>query len=327
MKKRHLAGVSAAAILAAGLALPTAAWSQAYPAKAIKMLVPQTPGSGVDLILRRSAEDLRARLGQPIVIENHPGANQVIAAEMCTKAAPDGYTLCTVSMDTTSINPVLMSNLSYDPKDLKPIVNLYTILGGLYGKPQLAANNATELRALAASSKGGLNWAHLGNNTITDFSRLYFEEKWGVKFAGIPYKGGPQIFTAISSGEVDVTWQGVYGAIGLMKEGKVKLYAVSGTKRLPQYPDVPTLKELGLDELPSASSWWGIFGQAALPQPIVSRINGEYVKLFREPKFVEFLDSLVTEGSTGTPEEFAALIRRTDVMIANLVKRYNVPKH
>ena len=316
--------MSAMAVL---LAAASGAWAQAYPAKPIRMLLPQTPGSGVDLILRRASEDLRTRLGQPIVIENHPGANQVIAAEMCTKAAPDGYTLCAVSMDATSINPVLMSSLSYDPKDLKPIVNLYTILGGLYGKPGLPAANAQELKALAVSQKGKFNWAHLGNNTITDFSRLYVEEKWGTGFAGIPYKGGPQIFTALSAGEVDLTWQGVYGAIGLMKENKVKLYAVSGSKRLPQYPDVPTLKEVGLEDLPSASSWWGVFGPAALPQAVVGRINQEYVRLFREPKFVEFLDSLVTEGTTGTPEEFAAVIRRTDTMIAALVKRYNIPKH
>jgi tripartite-type tricarboxylate transporter receptor subunit TctC len=319
MKRMLAAAVMAAAVSGAG--------AQGYPAKPIRMLVPQTPGSGVDLILRRSSEDLRSRLGQPIVIENHPGANQVVAADMCAKAAPDGYTLCTVSMDTTSINPLLMSNLPYDPKDLKPIVNLYTILGGLYTKPSLAATSAAELRSLAGAKRGSLNWAHLGHNTITDLSRLWLEDKWNVTFAGIPYKGGPQIFTALSSGEVDVTWQGVYGAIGLMKDRKVKLLAVSGSKRLPQYPDVPTLKELGLDELPSASSWWGVFGQAAMPQAVVTRINQEYVRVFREPKFVEFLDSLVTEGTTGTPEEFAAVIRRTDTMVTQLIKQFNIPKH
>ncbi len=304
----------------------SAAIAQTYPARPIRMLLPQTPGSGVDLILRRASEDLRGRLGQPIVVENHPGANQVVAADMCAKAAPDGYTLCTVSMDATSLNPQLMSQLPYDPKDLKPIVNLYTILGGLYVKTALPAANARELRELAVAKPGALNWAHLGHQTITDLSRLWLENKWSVQFSGIPYKGGPQIFNALAAGEVDLTYQGVYGGIGLTKDGKIRLLAVSGARRLPQYPDVPTLSELGLEGLPSASSWWGVFGQAALPAAVVNRINGEFVRLFREPRFTEFLASLVTESSAGTPEEFAATVKKTDAAIAELVRRFNIPK-
>ena len=303
------------------------AGAQTYPARPIRMLLPQTPGAGVDLILRRASEDLRSRLGQPILVENHPGANQVVAADMCAKAAPDGYTLCTVSMDSTSINPQLMSKIPYDPKDLKPIVNLYTILGGLYVKSSLPAAGARELHDLALAKPGALNWAHLGHQTITDLSRMWLESKWNVQFAGIPYKGGPQIFNALAAGEIDVTWQGVYGGIGLTKEGKIRLLAVGGSKRLPQYPDVPTLSELGLQELPSASAWWGVFGQAALPAPIVNRINSEFVRLFREPKFTEFLASLVTESSAGSQEEFATTVKKTDATITQLVKQFNIQKH
>jgi tripartite-type tricarboxylate transporter receptor subunit TctC len=303
------------------------ALAQAYPARPIRMLLPQTPGAGVDLILRRAAEELRPRLGQPIVVENHPGGNQVVAADLCAKAAPDGYTLCTVSMDTTSINPLLFAKLPYSPKDLKPIVNLYTILGGMFTKASLPANSMAELHTLASSKPAALNYAMLGANTITDMSRLWLEQKWKVHFSGIPYKGGPQIFGALVAGEVDVSWQGVYGGISLLKDRKIKLLAVSGSKRLPQYPDVPTLRELGLGDFPSAGAWWGIFGQAALPAPIVTRINTEVVRLFHDPKFVDFLNSLVTESSAGTPEEFAAVIRHTDALIGQLVKEFNIPKH
>ena len=151
-------------------------------------------------------------------------------------------------------------------------------------------------------------------------------EQWGTTFLGVPYKGGPQIFTALTAGEIDVTWQGVYGAIGLMKAKKLKLLAVGGSKRLALYPDVPTLRELGLGDLPSAQAWWGLLTQAAVPDPVVRRLNAEFVRTFRDPKFLEYLDSQVTESSVGTPEEFGALIRSSREKLGVLINRYNIPK-
>ena len=142
------------------------------------------------------------------------------------------------------------------------------------------ANTVKEFIAYAQSKPGSVNFATLGPNTSTDLSRRWLGELWKADMAGIPYKGGPQVFTAIASGESDATWMGVYGALSLLKAGKVKLFAVNGSKRLPAWPDVPTLKELGADDMPSAQSWWGLLTGANVPDPIVRRLNGEIVKLF-----------------------------------------------
>ena len=143
---------------------------------------------------------------------------------------------------------------------------------------------------------------------------------------GIPYKGGPQVFTALASGESDVTWMGVYGALGLLRAGKVRLLAVNGSRRLAAFPDAPTLKELSADDMPSAQSWWGLLTAAGAPEAAVRRLNAEFVRVFHEPKFVEYLDSLVTEPSTNTPEEFTELIRGRREFFGKLLRDYNIPR-
>ena len=321
-------GTQATLIATAILTLSaTNAVAQTYPSRPIRVLIPQTAGSGVDLIVRKAGEDLLTRLGQPLVVENIPAGNSVPAADQCARATPDGHTLCVLNNDALAINPYLFAKLPYDAaKDFKPITNMYYILGGLLTKSALPVSNVKEFVAYAQAKPGAVNFATLGPNTSTDLSRRWLGEYWKADMAGIPYKGGPQVFTAIASGESDVTWMGVYGALSLLKAGKVKLLAVNGTRRLAAWPDAPTLKELGADDMPSAQSWWGILTAANVPDPAVRRINAEVVKLFAEPKFVGFLDSLVTEPATNTPEQFAALIRERREFFAKLLKDYNVPR-
>jgi len=309
------------------LALCGAAAAQTYPSRAIRVIIPQTPGSGVDLIVRKSAEELLPRLGQPMVIENNPAGNSVPAADNCARSAPDGHTLCVLNNDAMAINPYLFSKLPYDPeKDFKPVVNLYYILGGLLTKAALPPGTVKEFIEYAQAKPGSINFATLGPNTSTDLSRRWLGDFWKADFQGIPYKGGPQVFTALASGEADATWMGVYGALSLLRAGKVKLLAINGSKRLAAWPDVPTLKELGADNMPSAQSWWGVIAPAGTPDPIVRRINGEFVKLYHEPKFGAFLDSLVTEPATNTPEEFAALIRDRRAFFGKLLADYKIPR-
>jgi tripartite-type tricarboxylate transporter receptor subunit TctC len=291
------------------------------------VIIPQTPGSGVDLIVRKAGEELLPRLGQTLVVDNQPAANSVVAADMCARAAPDGHTLCVLNNDAVAINPHLFTKLPYDAaKDFRPITNLYYILGGLLIKAAVPANSVKEFIAYGQARPGAVNFATLGPNTSTDLSRRWLGQFWKVDFQGIPYKGGPQVFTALASGESDATWMGVYGALSLLKAGKVKLLAVNGSKRLAAWPDVPTLKELGAEDMPSAQSWWGLLTQANAPDAAVRRLNSEFVKLFHEPKFTEFLDSLVTEPSTNTPEEFAALIRDRREFFGKLLRDYNIPR-
>jgi tripartite-type tricarboxylate transporter receptor subunit TctC len=246
------------AVLGMGASSGTLA-QQAYPSRPIRILLPQPPGAGVDIILRRAAEGIQPRLGQALLLDNRPGGNSVIAADLCAKAVPDGYTACSLNVDALATNPNLFLKLPYDPaKDLRPVTNLYTILGGVFAKMSLPANTARELQALAVAKPGALNFGTLGPNTINDMSRMWLADLWKTSFASIPYKGGPPIFTALVAGEIDLTYQGVYGGLGLLEARKIKLLAVSGSKRLAQFPDVPTLAEFGAGDLPSASAWWGL---------------------------------------------------------------------
>jgi tripartite-type tricarboxylate transporter receptor subunit TctC len=323
---RRIAATTLAAASLAGLLSGNVA-SQAFPSKPIRVLIPQTPGAGVDLILRKAAEDLMPRLGQTLVIDNQPAANSVIAADMCARGAPDGHTVCILNNDALAINPHIFNKLPYDAaKDFRPITNLYYILGGLLVKASLPVNNIKEFQTYAQTKPGALNWATLSPNSSTDLSRRWLADRWGSNIPGIPYKGGPQVFTALASGESDVTWMGVYGALSLLKSGKVKLLAVNGSKRLAAWPDAPTLNEIGAENMPSAQSWWGLLTGAGAPDAAVRRLNAEFVQLFREPKFVAFLESLITEPSTNTPEEFASLIRERREFFAKLLRDYNVPR-
>lgn len=321
--------ITAASVVLAGMAFALSGniEAQTFPSKPIRVLIPQTPGAGVDVIMRKAAEDLMPRLGQTLVIDNQPAANSIIAADMCARGAPDGHTVCILNNDALAINPHIFNKLPYDAaKDFKPITNLYYILGGLLVKASLPVNNVKDFQAYAQTKPGALNWATLSPNSSTDLSRRWLADLWGSNIPGIPYKGGPQVFTALASGESDVTWMGVYGALSLLKSGKVKLLAVNGSKRLAAWPDAPTLNEIGAENMPSAQSWWGLLTGAGAPDAAVRRLNAEFVQLFREPKFVAFLEALITEPSTNTPEEFAILIRERRDFFAKLLRDYNVPK-
>jgi tripartite-type tricarboxylate transporter receptor subunit TctC len=318
--------LAAGALLIAGLVFAAGSLAQqAFPSRPIRIYLPLPPGAGIDLVLRKASEDLLPRLGQPLIVENRAGGNSVAAADACAKAAPDGHTLCSLNIDALAVNMYLFTKLPYDPvKDFRPITSLFTILGGLMVKEALPAESASQLQALAAAKPGELNFGTLGPNTINDMSRMWLGDLWKTNFASIPYKGGAPALAAVAAGEIDLTYQGVYVALGLLKAHKVKLLAVSGSRRLAQFPDVPTLAEIGAGDFPSAKAWWGLVTQAAVPDAIVQRLNAEFVRLFREPKFAEYLASQVTESTAGPPEQFAATIREARESMGRLTKRYDI---
>ena len=302
----------------------SAALAQSYPSKPVRVYLPQPPGAGVDIILRKAHEDIQQRLGQPLIVENRAGGNSVVATEACAKAAPDGYTICVLNSDPLVAAQYLFAKLPFNAeKDFRPITNLYYILNGLFVKAAVPVANIKEFEAYARANPGKLNQAILGPRSSQDMSRLWLSERWNTKFEGIPYPGGPQVFNALAAGDADWTLQGAYGGLALLKSNKVKLLAVTGSKRLAAFPEVPTFIELGMPDLPSGKSWWGLLAPAALATPIVTRLNTEYVRTFREPKFVEFLAELVTEPNVGSPEEFAALMRSDRERNQRLVKQFN----
>lgn len=313
-------------MLAAALMMATSAcFAQTYPSKPVRIYLPQPAGSPVDVVLRKAFEDITPRFGQPLVIENRPGGNSVVAAEACARAAPDGHTLCVLNSDPVISNPHLLKNLPYDPqKDFKPITMLYYILSGFFVKAPLPVSNVKELEAYAKAHPDQMNMGTFGPRSTLDLTRLYLNARWGTRMQGIPYPGGPQVLNAVAAGDVDTAVLGAYGGLSLMKGGKVKMLAVSGSRRLTQFPDVPTFAEFGMEDVPSGQSWWGLLGPAALPAPIVARVNGEFVRTFRDPKFVAFLTDNLTEPNVGTPDEFAAQIKVGYERAGRFAKQFNL---
>ena len=176
-------------------------------------------------------------------------------------------------------------------------------------------------------SPGKLNFGTLGPGSQVDISRMFIDQKWGADMVGIPYKGGPLILQALAGGQIDVARIGVYNGIGLIKSGKIKLLAIAGSKRSPLLPNVPTFDETDLGDVPPGGAWWGIVVPAGTPDPIIRRLNTEFVRLFREPKFSEYLDTQFIEVSPPwSPEEFADFMRKDREKAGMLVKQYNVPK-
>jgi tripartite-type tricarboxylate transporter receptor subunit TctC len=310
-------------VLGCCLFMVASVMAQTWPSKPIRVYLPQPPGSGVDIILRKAWEDIQPRLGQALVVENRPGGNSLVASEACAKAGADGHTLCVLNTDPLVSNPLLYSKLPYDAdRDFRPITNLYYILTGVFVKAAVPVNSMKELEAYAKAKPGVLNTGTFGPRSSLDMSRLYLGDQWSTTITGIPYPGGPQIFNALAAGDIDMAALGAYGGLSLLKSGKVKLLAVSGSRRLSMFPDVPTLAELGLGDLPSGHSWWGLLGPAGLPDAVTQRLNAEFLRTFRDPRFSGFLADLITEPNVGSPEQFATLIRFDRERIGKLIKQY-----
>jgi tripartite-type tricarboxylate transporter receptor subunit TctC len=305
----------------------TAASAQTYPSRPIRMIVPIAPGSVTDVAARLTAQELSDRMGQPVIVENRPGANMVIGGAECAKAAPDGYTLCVVSPDTMSFNPFTVPNLPYDPdKDFRPVTNMYYVVEGLVAKQALAANSVDELRALAAARPDALNFGTLGARTTTDMYRLWLGELWKTSFVGVPYKGGSEIIAALLAGTIDVSKIGVGNMAGQLDEKKLKVLALRSSGRNARLPDVPTLAQAGLAGFPGGPIFWGLVVPTATPDDVVKRIYSEVVGIIRGSKFGAFAQAQFIEPEGSSPEQFAAFLKEDRVNAGKLLKSYGAEK-
>jgi len=313
--------------LIATLALAsTAALAQDYPTRLVRLIVPLPAGSTTDVVMRATAQELAPRLGQPVVVENKPGGNWVIGAEACRASAPDGYTLCVMNSDAIAFNPHILSSLAYDPaKDFAPVTNLFFLFEGILGAAALPASSIAELRDYAAKNPGKLNFGTLGPGSSNDVFRQWLVQHWNVDIPGIPYKGGAPVVTALFAGEIDVTKIGMGNIAGQLNSGKVRILAIQGTQRSKLLPNVPTLQEAGLGGFP-LRVWWGLFMRAGSPDAAVKRVNAEFLKLYREPKMAEYLESQFVEVAVAAPEEFAAFTRAERERAAQVVKDFHIPR-
>ncbi len=300
--------------------------AQTYPDRPIRLIVSIAAGSVTDVIMRKAAAELSPRFGQQLVIENRGGASGILGAQTCAQSPPDGYTLCVIYHSTMSYNPLLFDKLPYNPDtDFAPVTRLFFLTEGLFVSTVVGANSVNELKVLAQSKPGGLNYATLGEGSFPDLFRRWLNNQWGTQIVGVPYKGGGPAAQALAANEVQVTRFGVGNFLGLIEAGKVKALAVSADKRSPLLPNVPTFAEAGLGGYPG-QGWWGLAAPRGTPQPVIDKVSAEFAKLFSEPKFVEFLEQHAVVSAPTTPTGFAAFLKEDRKAAESLIKIANTKR-
>jgi tripartite-type tricarboxylate transporter receptor subunit TctC len=297
-------GVPLAALLALAFALPANA--QTYPARTVTIVVPVAPGGVSDTLARALALRLSPALGQQVVIENRGGAAHTIGAAAVAKAAPDGYTL--LLTEGTALIPNLYRSLPYDPaKDLAPVSGLIAINQGVTVTPSLPVSNVKELVALAKSRPEGLSYANFGAGGQLNMAML--QGATGAKFVGVPYRGSGPAMNDVIAGHVPMIVASVGIVAPLARAGKVKLLAVTGARRVPQLPDVPTIAEGGWPAFES-TFWFGLFAPGGTPPAIVARLNAEVQRILADDAFRQrSLEPYMFQPLAGTPATFADFIR------------------
>ncbi len=314
---RFVAAVAAAFVCALA---PLAALAQAYPNKPVRIVVPYPPGGGVDGIARPIAERLSQKWGQPVVVDNKPGAATIIGAEFVAKAAPDGYTLLLTSESTITSNPFVYPTLPYDPvKGLAPITQLIALPQMVVAHPSLPANTLKELVALAQANPS-ISYGSYGSGSQPNLLFEALKQQTGIQLLHVPYKGIAPAVTATLAGEVQLTMAGASVSRGHIQAGKLKPLAIARAERLAIMPDVPTLKEAGFPDI-DPLSWFGLFATGGTPPEIVAQIQKEVAAMFAEPEFRE--KHMLGRGFDpvlSTPADFAKFIQADMVQKARLVK-------
>jgi tripartite-type tricarboxylate transporter receptor subunit TctC len=299
----------------------TFAHAQAWPAKPIKYIVPFAAGGTTDILARTVGEKLSIALGQPVIIENKPGAGGGVGAEFVAKAAPDGYTIMGGTISTHAINASLYKNLPYDPvKDFAPVILIARVPNMLVINVDVPAKSVPELIALLKANPNKYSFASSGNGTSQHLSGELFKSMSGTEMQHIPYKGSPPALQDVMGGQVTMTFDNITTAWPLAKAGKLRALAVTTAKRSSVAPDVPTLAESGLPGF-EIGSWQGVFAPAGTPPEIVRRLNAEIAKILALPDVKEKLAALGAEVSPNTPEEFLVLVKAEVVKWADVVKK------
>jgi len=313
-------------LLAAALAvaLPGAALAQGFPTKPIRVIVSFPPGGAADQIARVVSEPLAQALGQPVIVENRAGANGNIAGDYVAKQPADGHTLLMSSGGTVSINPHLYAKMPFDPaKDLVPVAAAARVLVFLEVNPQkLQVNDAREFLAYAKAHPGKLAYGTPGNGSSPHLAAEMMNAQAHLSTTNVPYRGAAPAMQDLLAGQVDFMFD---PGIGLqhVKSGKLKLLAVGSPKRSPQFPDVPTLDEVGLKDF-DADTWFGFYAPGSTPQPVIARLNTEINKILRSPSFAQRMDALGAIPAPMSPQEFGARAQTDSVRYGALIRSRNI---
>jgi len=296
----------AAVLVAAGT---PALQAQDYPAKPIRLIIPYTPGGTADMLARTMGQKMAASLGQQIIVDNRPGAGGNIGADLAAKAAPDGYTIVMGTVATHAINPNLYATMPYDAdKDFAPIVLVATLPNLLVVNPSVPAKNVKELIALARAKPGELAFASAGNGTSQHLSGELFKKMTDVDMIHIPYKGSAPAVSDLIGGQVQLMFDNIPSSLPQVRAGKLRALAVTGPKRSPVLPDLPTLSEAGLPGF-SITSWFALFAPAGTPSKILLRLNKEAAKAIASQDLRQQWMAQGIEPAGGTADQLAEFRR------------------
>jgi tripartite-type tricarboxylate transporter receptor subunit TctC len=296
------------------------ALAQAWPARAIKLLVPFPAGGSTDIVGRLIADKLAPALGQPVVIDNRGGAGGTSGSDIVAKAAPDGYTLLVATSSTHAIAPSLYPKLPHDPvRDFVPVslVGTATIL--LVTHPSVPVKTVAELVAYAKAHPGQLSFGSTGNGSVSHLTGEYFKSSAGIDMQHIPYKGDSPLSIDLVAGRVQVAFGTAVAFLPFVQQGKLNALAVTDAKTSPIAPNLPTVASSGLPGF-EALQWFGVLAPAGTPKEAVARLNAEIGKILQMPDVVERLRGLGIAIDGGTPESFAAFLRAEHSKWARIVK-------
>jgi tripartite-type tricarboxylate transporter receptor subunit TctC len=319
--KRQSINTLGSVMLLAGTSRSVFAQSSAnYPSKPIRLVVPSAAGGSPDLICRLLATELATLLGQPVVVDNKPGAGGAIGMNDIFRATPDGYTLGYGNVVTLSINRSLYTKLSYDPDALTGIAQLGTVQNALVVRNELPVRNVKELIAYAKSRPGKLTMGSAGNGTTGHLGGEMFKSLTGTFITHVPYRGSAQAIQDLIGGQIDLMFDNLSSISSHIKGGRVRALAVSGAKRSALFPQLPTVQEEGVRGY-ETTAWGGIVGPKGLPADIVTRLNAEINKAIASPTLKEKYAQLAFESNTSTPTKILEMATLEAPRWADVIKR------
>jgi tripartite-type tricarboxylate transporter receptor subunit TctC len=317
------------ALLVAGFAAALTTWplyvmAEDYPARTVRIIVPQTAGGATDTFARSIGQKLSERWKQPVVIENRAGAGGVIGTESVAKAPADGYTLLVTYEGSQAINPSLYENLPFDTvKDFTPIATIAVTPFLLIVGPQTRAKTFQEFLSLARANPDQLNYGSAGNGSVNHLLGEMLKVEADIRITHVPYKGAPQAISDVIGGHLDSAFASAPSVIAAVQQGLVRALAVSSGKRVAISPETPTIMESGVKDF-DVNPWWGIFGPAGLSQSVVTRINSDVAEILKTPDFQDVLAKQGGTSLTSSPEEFGKLLKKDIEKWAKTVKAAGV---
>ena len=311
------------ALLTLALSLGIAHVNPAQAQEPLKIVIGFPAGSGLDVLTRLIAEQVRIDTGTPIIVDNRPGGGGRIAAEHVAKAEPDGKTILSAPIVTTAFTPFVYKTVNFDPmKDLAPITRLGNFQFALATNYDVPAKSVKDFIAWVRANPGKVNYGSLSAGTPSHFLGVMFNRATGTDMQHIPYKGSAPVNIDLQSGQIQATFNTTVATMELFKGGKINLLAVTGAKRSPALPDVPTFKELKLNLGPmeDAELWYGFLAPGKTPAPVIAKLNAQIVAALKNPQIREKITNLDIQVVTDTPEEFAKIIANDYKLWGEVIK-------